>query len=38
MPTGILGSVGVVTFIYMLMCVVLNLMVPREAINEGGAA
>jgi amino acid transporter len=35
MPIGILGSVSIVTFIYMLMCVVLNLMVPREDIDQG---
>ncbi|EFJ49983.1 hypothetical protein VOLCADRAFT_89329 [Volvox carteri f. nagariensis] len=33
MPQGILGSLGIVTVIYFLMCVVLSLMVPRADID-----
>ncbi|KAG2495204.1 hypothetical protein HYH03_006810 [Edaphochlamys debaryana] len=33
MPTGILGSISIVTIIYFLMCVVLCLMVPRDMID-----
>jgi APA family basic amino acid/polyamine antiporter len=33
MPWGILGSLTIVTVIYFLMCIVLNLMVPLDKIN-----
>jgi hypothetical protein len=36
MPLGIISSVSIVTLIYTMMCVTLNLMVPRDQIDEGG--
>jgi amino acid transporter len=35
MPLGIISSVSIVTLIYTMMCVTLNLMVPRDQIDEG---
>ncbi len=37
MPRGILGSVGIVTIIYTMMCVTLTLMVPTPDIDSSAA-